>query len=131
MYSSGDVGIASADASQLVRVQIKQVVEFRETWLRQNDLPMNCQMRDKERSAFVEWAKKQYHAEEHQQKRQQDDFERGGNSEVRKGKNSRWNRELQRRLGTPALWYMVCFTGRFDIAFLQADDESVDEEELS
>ena len=38
--------------------------------------------------------------------------------------HSRWNRELQRRLGPPALWHMVCFTGRFDVMFLQAGDDS-------
>ena len=37
---------------------------------------------------------------------------------------SRWDRELQRRLGTPALWHMVCFTGRFDVTFLQKGDDS-------
>ena len=69
---------------------------------------MNCQMRDKiERAEFLEWAKSQYHAEEYQQKRQQEDFENGGNKKVQDGKNSRWNCNLQRRLGTPALWLMV------------------------
>ena len=105
--------------------QIKEAIEFRETWLQQNDLPMNCQMRDKEKMGFLQWAKKQYHAGDFQQKRQQEDFDRGGNSKVKKGKNSRWSRELQRRLGTPALWYMVCFTGRFNVTFLQTGDDSI------
>ena len=52
--------------------QIKEVIEFRETWLRQNNLPMNCQMRDKiERKDFIQWAKEQFHAEDYQQRRQQ------------------------------------------------------------
>ena len=82
-------------------------------------------------STCRQWFPKQFYAEEHQQIRQQEDFELGGISKVRKGQNSRWNRELQRRLGTPALWYMLCFTGRFDTGSFTLDDESVDEEELS
>ena len=86
---------------------------------------MNCQMRDKlERKDFLQWAKGLFHAEDFQQSRQQEDYDEGGSRRVRHGKNSRWNRELQRRLGTPALWHMVCFTGRFDVSFLQAGDDS-------
>ena len=33
--------------------------------------------------------------------------------------NSRWNRELQRRLGSSAMWLMVSFTGRVDLDLLQ------------
>ena len=81
---------------------------------------MNCQMRDKlERKWFLDWSKEQYHAEEYQLKRQEADFEEGGTSVVRERKNRRWDRELQRRLGTPALWYMVSSTGKFDETFLQ------------
>ena len=32
---------------------------------------------------------------------------------------SRWYCELQRRLGSPALWHMVSFTGKFDVALVQ------------
>ena len=88
--------------------QIKDVIELRETWLRQNNLPMTCQMRDMiERPKFLAWAKDQYHAQEFQQIRQQEDLKHGGKAKVRSGKNSRWSRDLQRRLGTPALWHMV------------------------
>ena len=34
-------------------------------------------------------------------------------------KNSRWNRELQRRLGSAPLWLVVSFTGRFDVELLR------------
>ena len=34
-------------------------------------------------------------------------------------KNSRWGRELQRRLGSSAMWLMVSFTGRMDLDVLQ------------
>ena len=34
-------------------------------------------------------------------------------------KNSRWNLELQRRLGSAPLWLVVSFTGRFDVDLLR------------
>ena len=86
--------------------QIKEVIELRETWLRQKGLPMDCQMRDGiERREFLDWAKSKYHAEAHQQKLQQEDLKK--EKSVQGGKHSRWNCELQRRLGTSALWQMV------------------------
>ena len=39
-------------------------------------------------------------------------------------KKSRWDRELQRRLGTSALWQMVSFTGNFEPCFLQKGDDA-------
>ena len=106
--------------------QIKETIQFRETWLREKELPMDCQMKDNfERKDFLEWAKKLYHAEDFQKNRQREDYYRGGKSKLRGGMNSRWSRELQRRLGTSALWYMVCFTGRFDVSFLIESDDSI------
>ena len=93
-------------SEMFVLKQIKEVIELRETWLRLRNLPMNCQMRDKlERKDFLDWAKNKYHAEAYQQKLQQRDLEKG--KSVQKGKKQRWDRELQRRLGTSALWQMV------------------------
>ena len=43
---------------------------------------------------------------------------------VHAGKNSRWNRELHRRLGTLAIWYMVISTCKFDVTFLHQGDGS-------
>ena len=112
-------------SEMFVLKQLKAAIQLRETWLEQNGLPMNCQMRDKvERKAFLEWAKDLYHPEPFQQQRQAADFLAGGKKKVKDGKTSRWSRELQRRLGTPQLWYMVTFTGRFDRQFLQAGDDS-------
>ena len=51
--------------------QIKDVIEFRETWLRQNNLPMDYEMRDKiEIPDFLKWAKGQYHSEDYQSREQ-------------------------------------------------------------
>ena len=105
--------------------QIKEVLQFRETWLEQQGLPMDFQMRDKlERWDFLQWAKELYRAEEHQQKLYREQLEKKGKKIAMKGQNSRWNRELQRRLGAPALWHMVSFTGRFDPSFLKSCDDS-------
>ena len=88
--------------------QIKEVLVLRETWLRLRNLSMNCQIRDKlERNEFLAWAKNKFHAEEYQQKLQQEDFKEGGTAKVKESKHSRWSRELERRLGTAALWRMV------------------------
>ena len=59
--------------------QVKEVIEFRGTWLGYYDLPMNFQLRDGyEMKWFLDWAKGQYHAEEYQLERQKADFEEGG-----------------------------------------------------
>ena len=59
--------------------QIKEVIEFREHWLRENDLPMNFQTRDgMERKEFLKWAKDHYQAEDRQQKLQEEDLKEGG-----------------------------------------------------
>ena len=85
---------------------------------------MGFQMRDgAERVDFLSWAKDLFRHEEFQQRRQEEDFREGGLRKLKKGKHSRWNRELQRRLGTPSIWHMVVFTGRLDATFLQ---EAVD-----
>ena len=106
----GEVQHVEAVVSEIfVLKQIKQVIELRETWLQQVNLPMNCQMRDNfERRDFLDWAKARYHAEPFQQERQQADLKDG--KKLQDGKNKRWNCELQRRLGTPALWYFARMT---------------------
>ena len=105
--------------------QLKKAIEIRETRLEENNLPMNFQMRDGlERQDFLQWAKDLFHAEDFQQTRQAEDLKEGGKQLVRNRMYSRWNRELQRRLGTGVLWYMVTFSGRFDVTFLQSGDDS-------
>ena len=88
--------------------QLQRVIQYRETWLEENGLPTNFQMRDKfERVDFLQWAKNLYHAEPHQLKRQKEDMDVGGKDKVKSGKKSRWTLEQQRRLGTHQLWLMV------------------------
>ena len=105
-HSGEEQHVEAVVSDTFVLKQLKEVIECRETWLRQEGLPMDCQMRDNlERKDFLQWAKNKYHAEAYQQQLQQRDLEKGTN--VQKGKKQRWDRELQRRLGTSALWQMV------------------------
>ena len=107
--------------------QIKEVIELRETWLRYYNLPMDCQMRHKlEREWFLDYAKKQYHAEEYQLKRQHEDYEENGINLVKARMKSRWDRELQRRLGTGPLWCLVSFTGNLNVNFLEKGNKKCD-----
>ena len=70
--------------------QLTNVMQLRETWLRQNSLPMDYQMRDNvDRAAFIQWAKDQFHSEDDQKKRQLQDYNEGGSKKVKKGKHSR------------------------------------------
>ena len=100
--------------------QLQGVLELRNGWLRQQNLPLHFQMRDQiERPEFLAYARYQYEIQPHQQKRQSEDWQAGGNTKLRKGNRSRWAREQQRRCGSPALWGIVSFSGRFDANYLE------------
>jgi hypothetical protein len=100
--------------------QIQKVIELREEWLSQQNLPMDCQMRDHfERKDFLEWAKTLYHQEPFQKDKQANDLAEGGNALRRSRMHSRWGRELQRRLGSASMWQIVSFSGKFDPRFLK------------
>ena len=38
---------------------------------------------------------------------------------IQDGKHSRWSRHTQKLGGTPQMWTLLSFTGRFDVAFLE------------
>ena len=107
--------------------QIKDVIQKREEWLVQQRLPLDTQMRDNiERKDFLQWAKDEYHSDPFQLDLQRRDAEEFAGmqhklryTKLQGRKNSRWNRELQRRLGSAPLWYVVSFTGRFDVDLLR------------
>ena len=107
--------VTAVVSEEYVLLALKEVIQLRETWLQQNGLPLDFQMRDKlERPKFLAYAKKLYHAEAFQLDKQDEDRKQGGSNKVASGKHSRWSRELQRRLGTAQLWHAVSFTGRVD-----------------
>ena len=63
-------------SEMFVLQQLKEVIELRETWLRQQGLPLDTQMRDGiERKDFLKWAKAEYHAQPFQQERQAQDLQ--------------------------------------------------------
>ena len=105
--------------------KLKDVIQHRQDWLAQQGLPMDTQMRDQlERTHFLQWSKDQFHSEPLQlalQKQDAAEFARHKNRthELQGRKNSRWNGELQRRLGSAPLWLVVSFTGRFDVHLLR------------
>ena len=101
--------------------QLQGVLELRNGWLRHRNLPLHFQMRDKrEKAEFLSHARFQYEMQPHQQERQADDAQAGGNTKLRSGMRSRWAREQQRRCGSPALWGIVSFTGRFEVNSLES-----------
>jgi len=117
----GETQYVNAVVSEVyVLRQLRGVIDLRETWLKEQGLPMDFQMRDEEeRPKFLQWAKAQYHAKPGQRERQTEDWNQGGPKLVQKRKHGRWNLELQRRLGSIQLWHIVSFSGRFDAEFLR------------
>jgi hypothetical protein len=113
--------------------QLQGVLEVRHAWLQQQGLPLDFHMRDKlERPKFIEWVRNQYEQEGFQQARQEADFREGGPKRMRTGKRSRWSRELQRRCGSPALWSIISFSGRYDANFLaQVQATTVPQSDIS
>ena len=122
----GDEQHVEAVVSEVyVLERLKEVIELRERWLHLKSLPMDTQMRDNlERKEFLKWAKDLYHAEDFQRFRQAKNLETLSRKQAMHRKKSRWDRELQRRLGTSALWQMVSFTGNFESSFLQKGDDA-------
>ena len=72
-----------------------------------------------ERKEFIAWCRNLYEHEAYQQQRQQEDYNIGGNKLRHSGKRKRWSREQQRRCGSPAMWCIISFSGRYDAEFLQ------------
>ena len=92
--------------------QLQQTLQLRERWLRDNNLPLDFQMRNNiERPEFNKWAKDLWEQTFFQRQKRLWDDAYGKN--VSKRNKSRWNRELQRRMGSHQVWYMVrvCFYG--------------------
>jgi hypothetical protein len=89
------------------------VLAKREMWLQNQGLPLNFQMRGGqglERERFLQHCKAEFHAAPLQQWIQARDAQISS-QKIRQGMHSRWAREMQRRLGSKALWEVVSFTG--------------------
>ena len=122
-----DVGGASQPAAQgeahlvvsreHVARQVQTVIAWRETWLQDRGLPLDTVIRGDLADFFLDAAKSEFHASAVQQELQERDADRG--KIIQDGKHSRWSRRVQKLGGTPQMWTLLSFTGRFDVAFLE------------
>ena len=82
---------------------------------------METTMRDDVATRFLNDAKYEFHSSAEQQAFQKRDL--ANRKRVHQGKHSRWSRHIQKLGGTPQMWTLLSFTGRFDVAFLQESIE--------
>ena len=74
-------------------------------------------MRDDVAIMFLNDAKYAFHSSAEQQALQKKDL--ASRKRVQQGTHSRWSRHIQKLGGTPQMWTLLSFTGRFDVAFLE------------
>ena len=127
VWKHPDVGGASEPAAQgeahlvvsreHVARQVQTVIAWREKWLQSRGLPLSTVIRGDLADYFLGAAKYEFHASVEQQELQERDADRG--KRVQDGKHSRWSRHIQKLGGTPQMWTLLSFTGRFDVAFLE------------
>ena len=116
-------GIPMVVSEEFVAWQVKNLIERREKWLRDNHLPLTTVMDDPQKDAFLAELKAEYHGSEDQLRRQERDRENGGPKKVRTGKKNRWSRECQRRGGTTQMFHLLSFSGRWDPEFFAKEPE--------
>ena len=87
--------------------------------LKDNGLPMDQVIRGDLADRFLEAAKSEFHSSAEQQALQKRDRGSRKRNKVQQGKHSRWSRHIQKLGGSPQMWTLLSFTGRFDVAFLQ------------
>ena len=102
-------------SAEFVALQVKQVIQRREQWLRDNSLPFDSIMNEDQKDAFLDEVKAEYHGSPDQQQRQEADKAAGKTPQ--KGKHQRWSRECQRRGGTTQMFHLLSFSGRWDASF--------------
>ena len=79
--------------------------------------PLDKVLRGELATRFLDDSKHAFHTSFEQQRFQERD--RNDGKRVQPGKHSRWARNTQRLGGTPQMWTLLSFTGRFDVAFLE------------
>ena len=85
--------------------------------LQDKGLPLDTKIRGDLADRFLDAAKYEFHASAEQQELQEKDKNRG--KRIQDGKHSRWSRHMQKLGGTPQMWTLLSFTGRFDADYLQ------------
>ena len=98
--------------------QVHTVIARREKWLQDRGLKLDEGIRGDLADRFLDDAKSEFHGSDHQQELQQRDA-KDGSKKIQSGKHSRWSRHTQKLGGTPQMWTLLSFTGRFDVAFLE------------
>ena len=97
--------------------QVQTVIAWREKWLQDRGEPLDTVIRNDLADRFLDDAKYEFHASAQQKELQERDAALGKKIQVRK--HSRWTRHIQKLGGTPQMWTLLSFTGRFDVAFLE------------
>ena len=108
-------GLPMVVSEEFVAMQVKSVIERREQWLTDNNLPLSTIMIGSQKDEFLAEIKAEYHGSADQQQRQANDKANG--KPVPAGKKQRWNRECQRRGGTTQMFHLLSFSGRWDPDF--------------
>ena len=108
-------GLPMVVSEEFVAMQVKSVIERREQWLTDNNLPLSTIMIGSQKDEFLAEIKAEYHGSADQQQRQANDKANG--KSVPAGKKQRWSRECQRRGGTTQMFHLLSFSGRWDPSF--------------
>ena len=111
-------GIPMVVSEEFVAWQVKKLIERRDKWLRDNNLPLTTLMNEPQKDKFLAELKAEYHGSEDQLRRQGNDIQNG--KKVQAGKKQRWSRECQRRGGTTQMFHLLSFSGRWDPSFFAA-----------
>ena len=101
-----------------VAQQVHTVIARREKWLQDRGLKLDDRIRGDLADCFLDDAKSEFHGSDLQKEFQERDS-KVGSKKVQSGKHSRWSRHTQKLGGTPQMWTLLSFTGRFDVAFLE------------
>ena len=112
-------GIPMVVSEEFVASQVRNVIERRERWLRDNDLPLDTVMDGDQKVKFLADLKAEYHNSADQLRRQKNDEDNG--KKVQTGKKNRWSRECQRRGGTTQMFHLLSFSGRWDPSFFATE----------
>ena len=97
-------------------MQVRNIIETREKWLKANDLPMSALVGEKQKQSFLDACMQDFHNEPKQKFQQQRDAQAGKGKAhfVNQRMKSRWARHLQLLAGIPQMWHALSSTGRFD-----------------
>ena len=95
--------------------RVKQVIERREKWLQDNNLPLDTIMDDPQFQAFLAEVKAEFHGSDKQLERQAEDRAAElSELSVQRRMRERWTSECLRRAGCTDFWERLSSSGRWD-----------------